>query len=193
MTIKDLNEYLLVNSFQYFIGEKDIEVTDKVLTQLVVRALKVYGNYRPLYIQTPQIYVAPYSHPLKEYDGRRVLNITALYLFEPILAGNDGKVTYDWDYIRDTGILRMAVGGSYYLEMMVMPNLEDIGFDQYEFLDLVQGLYLQYIGSSRKGFTLGDLPFENDGAELYQAGDELYKETLVQLSETNDNWYLAIL
>jgi len=192
MTYSELNEYLLVSTNQYYIGGKDIEVTETVLKQLVARAISVYGNYRPLWIQADSIYVPTYGSDLKFYEGRRVLNISNMYYYQPMLSGEEGKVQLQWDFIRDTGVIRTAVGGTYYIEMFVMPLLEDIGIDQYEFLDMLTGLYLKYVGSTRKGFTLGELPFENDGAELYEAGDTLYNESLANLAETNDNWYLSI-
>ncbi len=192
MTLTELNEYLLVASNQYYVGEKDIEVTEPVLTLMVKRGLKKYGDLRPLWIQANSVPVNSFKQEFKEYEGRRVLNVSNMYYYEPLMNGDDGKVLVEWDYIRDTGILRTQAGGSYYIEMFVLPLLEDIGFDQTEFLDLMTGLYLMYVGSTRKGFTLGELPFENDGAELYEAGKELYEETLAQLGETNDNWYLAI-
>jgi hypothetical protein len=192
MTLVELKEYLLVSTNQYYIGEKDIEVTDPILEQMVKRAISVYGSYRPLWIETEPIYIPTYLSNFKEYNGKRIVNVSNMYYFHPILAGEKGKIQVEWDYNRDTGIIRTGVGGTYYIELFVMPDLEDIGFEQFEFLDIMTGLYLQYVGSTRKGFTLGDLPFENDGADLYEQGKELYQNTLEILSESNSNWYLAI-
>jgi len=193
MTLTELNDYLLVASNQYYIGDKDIEVSEPILNQLVKRALSAYGNYRPRWVQVDKIHLSTYENDFKTYDGRRVLDISNLYYYQPLLSGDEGKVQLEWDYTRDTGILRIQVGGTYYMELFTMPLLEDIDFDQFEFLDMMTGLYLQYVGSTRKGFTLGDLPFENDGDDLYQNGKELYETTLEKLGEVNSNWYLSIL
>lgn len=190
MNITELNEYIRINSLQYFVGD-DIEVTEEILSGLVKRSINVYGNYRPMLITT-RLYIPAYSYKLDSIDGRKITNITSVSYLDRIIDPTS-DIDFPWDWNRDSKILRCAFSGNYHIEAMVMPKLEDIDYDQTEFLDLTQGLYMMYVGQTRKGFTLGDLPFENDGSEIYTDGKELYEKTIEQLSEVNSNWYLSIV
>lgn len=193
MTLESLKDYLLINSLQYFIGTDDIEVTDEVLTQLSVRALKTYASWRPLFKET-EVDIDSYTTTLKiDTEGRRILNVINLYFFQPILAGEAGAVPWSWDYNRDNGLFRTEITGRYKLEILAMGELEDYDESNIELLDMLLGLYMMYIGSSRKAFTFGDQPFENDGADIYSDGKELWETTLESLKTEQDNWYLGIL
>lgn len=192
MTLQELKDYLLVNSLQYFIGARDIEVTDDVLAGLIKRGLAAYGNHRSLFLQTEPTSVTAYQHDLKLYEGRKVIGVSEIYMYEPMMAGNEGKVVYDWEFFRDTGKLHIQFSGTYIMKLWAMPLLADLDFDNIEFLDMMQGLYLMYVGSARKSFKLDELPFSNDGEDLYSEGKELYDTTLQQLQEVHDNWYNAI-
>jgi len=192
MILSDVKEYLLVNSFQYFIGQDDIEVTDEVLTQLSRRALNYYALWRPLFIQE-SMYVSEYKSTIKlTNNNKRILNIQNLFYIEPILVGTQSAVDFDWDYNKDNGFFRCALPSTYVFEMLVAADLEDLDMLNIEFLDLLQALYLMYVGSSRKAFNLSEQPFENDGADIYQAGQELWETTLETLKNEQQNWYNAI-
>ncbi len=192
MILTDIKEYLLVNSLQYFIGQDDIEVTDEVLTQLSSRAISFYSNWRPLFVQE-EIYIDSYNKILKTTDsGKRILNVQNIYYMEPILGGTASSIDWDWDYNKDNGLFRAQVQGTYIFELLVNNELSDLDMTNIEFLDLLQALYLMYIGSSRKSFNLSDQPFENDGNDIYTAGQELWEKTLESLQNEQQNWYLAI-
>lgn len=193
MTIDGLRDYLLINSLQYFIGADDIEVTDEVLQGLVKRALTTYANWRPLHYQS-EVKVDGYTSYIKLDDkGRRILNVINLYFFEPILAGEAGAVPWSWDYNKDNGQFRTEITGRYTMELLVMGTLEDYDDTTIELMDMIQALYMMYVGSSRKSFNFGDQPFENDGADLYADGKELWETTLESVKTEQDNWYLSIL
>lgn len=190
MQLTELNEYLRVNSLQYFVGD-DIEVTEEVLDGLVKKGLGVYGNYRPIPVET-QDTISAYSHVLSEIDGRKISNITDLYIVQPILGGEDAKVPFNWEFSREAKTLRSAVGGTYYIQALVFPLLNDMEFHQTEFLDLMQGLYMMYVGEARKAFVLQELPFENDAPDIYAAGETLYNETLEELAASQGNWWESV-
>jgi len=187
MTIEELSSYLLINSNQYFIGG-DIEVDETILNGLVQRALSFYGNYRP-YVDDIEVYISD-GGEFKEYNNQQVTGILRVYYTNPIY--DDTEVDFNWDWDRDTKEWASQVSGKYWATCSLMPTLSTINYDQYEFLDLVQGLYLMYIGSSRKSFNMGDLPFENDGADLYNDGKELFETTKEKLSESNNSWWYSI-
>ena len=192
MVLDDIKEYLLVNSLQHFIGQDDIEVTDEVLSGLSKRALSFYSNWHPLMVEE-EISMNAYNITLKEIDnGNRILNVQNIYYVQPILGGKESAVEFDWTYNKDNGLLRTQVQGRYHFELLVVSELSDLDFSNTEFLDLMQALYLMYVGSSRKAFVLGDQPFDNDGADIYSAGQELWDSTIEALKNEQDNWYLAI-
>ena len=187
MTIEELNAYLLVNSNQYFVGS-DIEVDETILLQLVRRAISVYGNYRPLKFNSTMHINRENS--FSELSERKVIGIEDICYMNPILG--ESSVDFKWTWNRDRRSLKSQISGEFYIKVLAMPILADIDYDQYEFLDMVQGLYMMYVGNSRKAFTMGDMPFENDGSELYSDGKELYETTVSNLSESNDSWYLGV-
>lgn len=69
-----------------------------------------------------------------------------------------------------------------------VPTLEE--YDCEIFLKLLQGLFLQGIGRSRRAFTMNDLPIIMDGAEIAAEGVELEKEAIEEL-ENVQKFYLA--
>jgi len=193
MNLLEIKDYLLINSFQYFIGQDDIEVTDEVLLGLIKRALTFYANWRPLFVQD-EIQVTEYVSFFKtDTQNRRILNVIDLYYFQPILMTEPMPVTWNWDYSKDNGQFRTSVIGKYIFELLVQPTLNDMDESHPEFLDLVLGLYMMYVGSSRKSFSFNDQPFSNDGSELYGDGKELFDNTLNVLKNEQNNWYLSIL
>lgn len=189
MTIEGLSSYLLVNSNQYFVGS-DIEVTTPILEQIVRRAINTYGNYRPRNVDI-QVFVKDGLKFNKDEDGRTVISVSRLYYMNPIY--DDTEIDMNWDWDRDSRKWVYQASGNLWANVSCIPLLSDLDYDQFEFLDMVQGLYLMYIGSNRKAFNMGDLPFENDGADLYNDGKELYETTLEKLSESNDSWYYGIM
>jgi len=189
MTIQELNEYLRINSLQFFVGD-DIEVTDEILTGLARRSLTKYGQYRPIPKHTYE-QIQGRSHFIKTIEDRKVVNIQSISYVDKMIDPKS-DVDFPWTFSVDSGELRIPIAGSFYIESLVAPKLEDIDFDCIEFLDMTQGLFMMYIGQSRKGFSLSELPFENDGADVYADGKELYESTIEKLSEVNSNWYLAI-
>ncbi len=193
MTLDSLREYLLINSLQYFIGIDDIEVDDVVLSGLVKRAISTYANWRPLFKQS-DFSVSEYTTIMKyDTEGRRILSVVDLYFFDPILAGPSGRIQWSWDYNKDNGLFRTEITGSYIAELLVEGTLEDYDSTNTELIEMILGLYMMYVGSSRKSFSFGDQPFENDGSELYSEGKELWENTLESLKTEQDNWYLSIL
>jgi len=192
MTIEELNEYVLVNSNQYYIGESNVEVDLPVLSGLVTRALSIFGNYRPV-VSYSEINIDSQEQKIKTHNGSDVLNISNLYVTHPMLTQEPIEVSTTWKYIRDNNTLYTSLmTGSVYAKIFTIPKLDDIGYSELQFLNIVIGLYLQYIGSVRKGFTLDDIPISNDGSELYAKGEELVAKAIEDLQTFDSTWYTAI-
>ncbi len=125
-------------------------------------------------------------------SGKKILNIQKIYYMRPMLGGNSALVAFDWDYDTGNGLLRTQNMGSYFFECLVSTELEDLTMLDIEYLDLLLALYLMYVGSSRKAFNLSEQPFENDGADIYQSGQDLWDKTLEELQNSQQSWYKAI-
>ncbi len=192
MILSDIKEYLLVNSLQYFIGEEDIEVTDTVLTQLSNRALAFHSNWKPVLVEE-YMHINDYNITLLyTASGKKILNVQSIYYIQPMLGGVQSKVDFDWDYDTGNGLFRTEIQGHYFFEFLVPTELENLTMLDIEYLDLLLALYLMYIGSSRKAFELSEQPFANDGADIYQAGADLWESTLESLKNDQQSWYKAI-
>jgi len=63
--------------------------------------------------------------------------------------------------------------------------------DDSKFIDLVLARFLMMLGRSRRAFTMNDLPITSDGDQLVSEGQELWRDTVEKLEET-DKWYLAL-
>lgn len=69
-------------------------------------------------------------------------------------------------------------------------DLPTISSDDNLFLKLVQGMFLQGLGKSRRAFTLNDLPITMDASEIAAEGSELEREVMEQM-ENDQKFYLA--
>lgn len=69
-------------------------------------------------------------------------------------------------------------------------DLPTISTDDNLFLKLVQGMFLQGLGKSRRAFTLNDLPITMDASEIASEGAELEREAMEQM-ENDQKFYLA--
>ena len=195
MTIQELRQQLLVLSNLYYIGEENLEINDDVIEVIANRALSIYNQYRNKDLIVKQYIPVGISDFSKIIDDngieRDVFNIKNIYFTPPYL--NNKPVTFNWSFDRQTKKLMSQVSGHFYIEVLTSNILEDINPNQdKEFIDICLGLYLQAAVEPFKGFNLTELPFENDGSELYQQGKELVETAIEKLSETDSNWYLAI-
>ena len=193
MTIEELDEYCFINSNQYFLGYENIEVKRPVLEGIIKRALMHYGNYKPFKYRKNnfEIITSDTKMKIKEIDGRQVQDILEIYFFNPIY-GTNCEVSFHWDFDPRTKILYSQSQGTYLVDFMVRPILDDITYDEELFLQMVLGLYMMYVGEARKAFTLDGLPFGNDAEEIYSDGKEIYENALEELKEDNSSWWMAI-
>lgn len=190
MTLKELSDYLLINTNQYYIGAENIEVTPEVLKGISKRALSVYSNAKPKRYRKYNFKITKEITNLFEIDNREIVNILQIYMSDPVFF--EVTVPFNWEYDVRNHILFAQMQGDVVIDFLVKPNLDDISYDDMEFLNMVTGLYLMYIAEVRKGFKLDELPFSNDADELYSEGKELFENTRDQIQEETGGWYFAI-
>jgi len=193
MTIEELDEYCFINSNQYFLGYENIEVKRPVLEGIIKKTLMHYGNFKPIKYRKFgfELKTNDTKMKIKEIDGRLVQNIISINYFNPIYGG-ETEVAFNWDYNTRTKTIYAQTSGTYIVDFMVRPILDDITYEDELFLQMALGLYMMYVGEARKAFTLDGLPFGNDSAEIYADGKEMYETALEELKEENSSWWLAI-
>jgi hypothetical protein len=69
-------------------------------------------------------------------------------------------------------------------------SLDTISHKDDNFFKLLRGKFLQGLGSSRKAFTITDLPIITDAADLVTQGKDLEKEAIEAL-QAEAKWWLA--
>ena len=200
MTKKELMNYIFINSNQYFIGIENFEIKKPVLDGLVHRALNIYGQYKEVEILIP-IFISSYRTQLKEIEDefgnlRQVKNIKDIYMSDyrtfPIDNRENFKIPFQWKFDTTRKVLSTSFKQRCYIECLCSPILDDIDYQNQEFLDIMLGLTLIYIGHNRTDFILNDLPTEI--RDLRDEGQELLEKTIEYLKESgNSNWYSAIL
>jgi hypothetical protein len=195
MTIQELKDKLLVLSNLYYIGEENLEINDDVISIIAERALSIYNQYRNKEIivrREIQFGHNKFDTVIDENNiERQVENIKNFYFTPPYLS--DTPAQFKWSFDRQTKILYSQLSGTFYIKVLVSNILDDIDINRdKEFIDIALGLYLQSAVEPFKGFNLTELPFENDGSELYEQGKELIAAAVESLAEINSNWYLAI-
>jgi len=202
MTFEELKDWLLILSNQYYIGQDALMMDDTVLQGLIDRAISTYNNYRPQerieFIDTSDAQLVSGNLYAKRLDyitdenniQREILQIKQIYVINPLFSKQ--PIPYQWKYNRNTKLLYIGLPGTYYFDLLVGNTLDDFTKENKEFIDLILGLYLMYVASPRKNFTLSELPFENDANELYQIGAQLYADTIERLGERDGSWFLAI-
>jgi len=190
MTLKELSDYLLINTNQYYIGKENIEVTPEVLTGLTKQALEIYGNAKPKRYRKYDFDITDRHMPIFEIDDREVVNVINIYMIDPTY--NVRPVQFKWYYDQRNHILYSFLQGKFIIDFLVKPSLEDITYDDIEFLDMMKGLYLMYVAEVRKGFKLDDLPFSNDADELYSEGKEIFENARERIETETNAWYYII-
>lgn len=72
--------------------------------------------------------------------------------------------------------------------------ISDISFeDDHLFVEMLIGKFLQYVGRSRRAFTIDNLPITYDSSEMVSEGQEKYNEAYRVLTEENSKWYEGVL
>lgn len=104
-------------------------------------------------------------------------------------------------------ILHLPTSGTYaltahysrYFEYMAVGDqingvIEHISLDEDDLLfKLLLGKFLQYVGRSRRAFTLEGIPVTFDAAEMVSDGVEIYDSAFLQLTEQSSKWYEGVL
>lgn len=192
MTLKELYDYVIIHTAQYEIGD-DIELNENIIRVLSNTALALYGQYRPAK-NTSEYTFKTGSQLVTEIDGRIVTNITEIWLYDPLLAGSNStpKYPFGWSYDTVKKELKAFSGGTYWIEYWSALNLEQINYNDNDFLELVVAKSLQYLGGTRKSFVLNDLPYETDGADIHSLGKEMEENIITRLGEVDQRWFIAV-
>jgi hypothetical protein len=202
MTKEQVYNYILVNTNQYFVGSENFEINDKVLDGLIWKALNIWGEYNPVYAIAP-IRMDSYQIKLdtitdKFGKTRNVININNIYINDynkmPCIGAKDAfKVPFQWKYDDVSNILYVSFPDNqiYYVEGLCTPLLDDINPNDTNFLELMVGLALVYIGHNRTDFALSELPFEI--RDLRDEGQQIIDKVLEDLKENGTPKWATVI
>jgi len=203
MTKQELYNYILVNTNQYFVGSENFEISEPVLDGLIWKALNIWGQYNPARIISPINIDKPKINVSIIEDSfgikRQIYSITGIYFDDYTKypfddAKENLKVPFNWIYDNVRNVLMFPnafESNIYYIESICSPTLDDINRNDDDFLDLMVGLALVYIGHNRTDFTLSELPF--DIRDLRDEGQQIIDKVKEDLeNQNNSNWYYAI-
>jgi len=204
MTKEEILDYILVNTNQYFVGMENFEIKEPVLDGLLKRALNIYGKYKPTEVVVPVLLNSTKTQ-LKEIEDefgiiRPVRLVKNIYYMNYRKFPGDIKdwakvpFVWEWDEVRKILFTSFSDNTSdfYYIEFLCAPVLEDITYQDQEFLDLILALSLIYIGHNRTDFALSELPF--DIRDLRDEGQDLYEKTIEYLETSgNSGWWKALV
>ena len=200
MTKQFVYDYILVNTNQYFVGKENFEITPEVLDGLIQKALMIYGNYFPVYVVAP-VKITSKKMPLSTIIDnlgieRSIINITNIYFMDPTTLPFDArdalKIPFFWKYddVRNV-LLNSFEKGIYYIEALTTPVLDDMNNNASDFLELIVGLALIYIGHNRTDFALSELPF--DIRDLRDEGQQIVDKVIEGFENSAGTpWYEAI-
>ena len=100
-------------------------------------------------------------------------------------------------YVADFGIFDLTAHYNYEIietknDQNVITEVDIVGLEEHKtFVDMIVAKFMIALGRSRRAFTLNDLPVQMDGSELVSEGQELHREALELLYETN-KWHYAL-
>jgi len=197
MTIAELRKFLFYNTNQYFIGDNSFDINEENLKGIVENVLSIYSEFSDVEV----CYKVKLDHvnQIKQiYDEfgeiRNVKNILSLHTMNYRLLPDPSdapKVPFYWKYDRKRKVLHSTVTGEYYLNVSCQLILDDISLSDVNFLQLMIGYSLVYMGHARTDFGLSDLPFSIN--DLRDEGKTIIENTMQELNEVGGtNWYEAI-
>lgn len=116
----------------------------------------------------------------------------------------DVRSEYPWDYNEESGVVTVRYSGEYntlavYRHALIKKELDDGKFCWHlpnitlrddSFMNLLQGMFLQGLGRSRRAFTLTDLPIVMDADTIASEGKEMITEAKLQMQQES-KFYLA--
>jgi hypothetical protein len=193
MKLSELQNYLLINSNQHFIGSDNIEITNEILLGLVSRAISLFSQYRPEIYYTRITVTMGSPLKLKQIDGKNVQSVLDLYVVNPLLNdGESARVPFKWNYDKPSKNLVSMFSGTYYAKVLCDVSLDDINYTDIEFLNIILAQYLQYLGELRNSFKFDDLPIDTNAEVLISNGKDLLEKTLETLSTDHGRWSLPL-
>ena len=197
MTIPELRKFLFFNTNQYFIGEHSFDINDENLEGIVDNVLSIYSEFSDVEVcyKIKIEHVNQIKQIIDEFgEIRNVKNIMGMYLMNYRLMPDPKsvpQVPFGWKYDSKRKVLHSTVTGEYFLNVSCNLILDDITLADVNFLQLMIGYSLVYMGHARNDFGLSDLPFNI--TDLRDEGRTIIDNVMSELNEVGGtNWYEAI-
>jgi hypothetical protein len=197
MTIPELRTFLFHNTNQYFIGDASFDINEENLSHIVEYVLTIYSTFSDVEVcyKMDVERVNQIKQIVDEFgefrDVKNVVGIYAINYREYPDQNSIPQVPFVWKYDKKRKTLHCTVSGEYYLNVSCNLILDDMTLTDVNFLNLMIGYSLIYMGHARTDFGLSDLPFNIQ--DLRDEGRTLVDKTMDELNEIGGtNWYEAI-
>lgn len=217
MTIDEIFDRILLRSGQYILRKARIEIDVDSFRILVEDALSEYSGFVPHTCEYTMNFNSSRSFTFPP-DFDTTLNRSPDWLSEVTPISSFGSVSTvfrqrdcselidpiqaPWDYNKKTKVLTVPYS-SYYKVIGVYEHevsKVDGSTNSYEvltidkgaqpFFKILQGMFLQGIGRSRRAFTLSDLPILMDADTLVSEGVEIVEKANEEMQD-DQKFYLA--
>jgi len=188
MLFDELKQYLISNSAQYNIDE--LEIDDDNLKRIIQRVLNIYSNYKP-YKTTIRFEIPSNPYKILTVDGRQVIDIKNIFMVDPYKVQGATDIGM-WSFNKSIKTLYSIITGSLYVRFRLQKTLDDILYDEDDFLEMVLGQFLISLGTARDNFKMTDLPIESNAQDLKSDGKDIYDNAFQRLTENNQDWWDAI-
>jgi hypothetical protein len=204
ITLKDLWNTLLIETGQFILQDKDIEIDTFRFKTLVNRVLALYSKYCPhlknlwIMVNTRKYTFIDPPEWIMDLIPLELAGIVPYFIRDPWYMEQDKRL-FIWEYRKPN--LYVEIQGRYDVKAIYYHTLKEdengefyidtINFTDTLFLDLIKGYFLSALGRNRRAFTLNDLPLTTDADQLVQEGEELIRDTTQNLLENNLEFYKA--
>lgn len=216
MEINEIFQYVLDQSGQFIISPDNIELNVNRFVSLTKLALSTYSRYNPHIVHLFKSLEGDRQYEFTEANTpegipdnisdiipARVSGLPPFFLRNPD-SDVEIKTQFPWKYRKP--VLTVPVDAKYDITAVYNHRLkketdsygktlwtvDTINIEEDEvFFDLLTGRFLRGLGSSRRAFTMDDLPITTDSADLVSDGKDMEERALEALKNEKHAFYLA--
>jgi len=197
LPLGDLVEACLVETGQFVGGLESTLLTNDQFRNMVKRELKILNKYQSrrmtrgfelydnlVFQEANTLYVPNHIVKITRNRPHTIFAPQSVY-------GNLSR--YYWRY--DKPVLRFSYTRNIYEVTFTLDYtydddndvIEDLDYNDENFVDLVVSRFMQAVGRGRNAFNIPGLNVVHDGAQLASEGSAKYNETLDKLREARDS------
>ena len=212
MDIRDIFDRILLRSGQFILRKSKVEVDVDSFRILVEDALAEFNGFSPIDKEYSIPMLGPRQFTFDEtFDTSLNRKPDWLSIVRPTnshsgpyrrpMTGNEliNPIQAPWDYNLDSGVLTVPFNDTYKVVAVydhvivetddpdspgnILYSVPSISYNDVEFFQILQGLFLQSIGKSRRSFTLNDLPITMDADTIAAEGVDMVEKAVEAMAD----------